>query len=149
MDGQTWTAHFEAPNGEPVLHAYPDPLTGAEPFTIGLGSTGPDIHKDTVWTLDQCLHRFYNDYAVAQAGAAKVIGMPTWAQLSVPRQCVLADAVYNIGVQRLEGFHQMLDAIRRHDWQRASDELLDSAYAKQVKGRAIKNASVLFHGVWP
>lgn len=148
ITGHEWTAKFEAPNGEPVLKAYPDPLTGAEPWTIGLGSTGPDIHKDTVWTRDQCLHRFYNDYAVAQAGAAKVIGMPTWSGLSVPRQCVLSDMVYNIGSHRLEEFHKMLDAIRRHNWQWAHDELLDSAYAKQVKGRAIKNANILLKGAW-
>lgn len=32
------------------LLAYPDPATGGEPFTIGWGSTGPDIKKGTVWT---------------------------------------------------------------------------------------------------
>jgi lysozyme len=25
--------------------AYPDPATGSDPWTIGWGSTGPDIHK--------------------------------------------------------------------------------------------------------
>lgn len=35
MDGTKWTAAFEAPNGEPVLAVYPDPLTGGEPLLKG------------------------------------------------------------------------------------------------------------------
>ncbi len=34
-------------------HAYPDPLTGAEPFTVGYGATGGDIDANTVWTQAQ------------------------------------------------------------------------------------------------
>lgn len=33
--------------------AYPDPGTGAEPWTIGWGSTGPHVKQDTVWTKEQ------------------------------------------------------------------------------------------------
>ena len=149
MDGQTWTANFEAPNGEPVLAVYGDPLTGKEPWTVGLGHTGPDVHEGDIWTRDHCMHAFQNDYAVAQGIAAHVIGLPTWASISDPRQCVLTDMAFNIGQARLYGFHNMLDAIRRHDWQTAHDELLDSAYAKQVKGRAIKNADLILKGIWP
>jgi len=35
------------------LHAYPDPDTGAEPWTIGYGCTGADIGPGLVWTLAQ------------------------------------------------------------------------------------------------
>lgn len=149
MDGHTWTAAFEAPHGDPILAVYPDPLTGGEPWTVGLGHTGPDVKQGDTWTRDRCMHAFSNDYAIAQGIAANVIGLQTWAGLSIPRQCVLTDIAFNIGRSRLEGFHKMLDAIRRHNWQWAHDELLDSAYAKQVKGRAIKNAQVLLTGNWP
>lgn len=149
MDGPKWTANFEAPDGEPILEVYPDPLTGGEPFTCCLGHTGPDVHEGDTWTIAKCMHAFANDYAIAQGVAAHVIGLPTWAGLSEPRQCVLTDMAFNIGQSRLEGFHNMLAAIRRHDWQTAHDQLLDSAYAKQVKGRAIKNAEILQKGAWP
>lgn len=35
------------------LTAYPDPATGAEPWTIGYGSTGPGIVDGTIWTQAQ------------------------------------------------------------------------------------------------
>lgn len=149
MDGHRWTAEFEAPGGKPVLKVYPDPLTGKEPWTVGIGHTGPDVKRGETWTYDRCMATYYSDYAIAQGVAAHVIGVSTWSQLSEPRQCVLTDLAFNIGRSRMEGFHNMLDAIRRKDWHRASEELLDSAYAKQVKGRAIKNAHVLLTGNWP
>lgn len=35
------------------LRSYPDPATGAAPWTIGYGATGPGITQGTVWTQDQ------------------------------------------------------------------------------------------------
>lgn len=150
MDGHEWTARFEAPDGKPVLKVYPDPLSAdGKPFTVGLGHTGPEVHEGDVWTRERCMGAFYNDYAVAEQVAAHVIRTSCWAGLTVPRRAVLADMAFNIGQHRLEGFANMLAAIRKGDWQRAHNELLDSAYAKQVKGRAIKNANVLLTGKWP
>lgn len=149
MDGHEYTAKFEAPNGKPVLKAYPDPLTHGEPWTIGLGHTGPEVKRDSVWTEAQCMHAFYNDYAIAQGNALHVIGAPTWAELNEPRRCVLTDMAFNIGPTRLAGFVKMLVAIRRKDWSEAAAQLLDSAYAIQVKSRAQANAKVLLEGNFP
>jgi len=41
--------------------AYPDPGTGGDPWTIGWGSTGPDIAKGLVWTQAECDARFEQD----------------------------------------------------------------------------------------
>ena len=35
------------------LTAYPDPVSGGDPWTIGYGATGPDIHERLVWTQQQ------------------------------------------------------------------------------------------------
>ncbi len=44
------------------LTAYPDPGSAdGNPWTIGWGSTGPDIKRGTVWTQDQCDERFRAD----------------------------------------------------------------------------------------
>lgn len=44
------------------FEAYPDPGSASgEPWTIGWGSTGPDIHAGTVWTQAQCDARFNRD----------------------------------------------------------------------------------------
>jgi GH24 family phage-related lysozyme (muramidase) len=149
MDGHQYTARFEAVGGNPVLKAYPDPLTGREPWTIGIGHTGPDVHEHTVWTEDQCWHAFYNDYGIAEAAASHVAGVACWSHLNEPRRCVLTDMAFNIGQVRLAGFHKMISAIQNGQWKMAEDELLSSVYASQVKSRARINANVLLTGLWP
>ena len=48
-----------------LIEAYPDPGTGAEPWTIGWGSTRNGLHgfvnRNTVWTQRQCDERFADD----------------------------------------------------------------------------------------
>jgi GH24 family phage-related lysozyme (muramidase) len=149
IDGHAYTAQFEAPGGKPVLKVYPDPLTGKEPWTVGLGHTGPDVHQGDTWTEEHCWTAFYKDYATAQIAATHLMGASVWAGLGVPRQCVMTDLCFNPGPTRLAGFHHMLAAIDDGKWQTAHDELLDSAYAKQVKTRAKINANTLLTGQFP
>lgn len=148
-DGHEYTARFEAPGGKPILNAYPDPLTNGDPVTIGLGHTGPDVKQGEVWDADRCWHAFYSDYAIATGAAIHVIGAETWAKLNEPRRAVLIDLAFNIGAHRLSGFTHMLAAIRAGDWQEAAAQMLDSAYASQVKRRAQTNAKTLLTGEMP
>lgn len=59
-----------------LIEAYPDPGTGAAPWTIGWGATGAGIASGTVWTQQQCddrltadLRRYAADVVDALAGA--------------------------------------------------------------------------------
>lgn len=48
--------------GNGLYKAYPDPGSdNGLPWTIGWGSTGPDIKADTIWTQEQCDQRFDRD----------------------------------------------------------------------------------------
>ena len=54
--------------------AYPDPGTGAEPWTIGWGATGPDIGPTTVWSKSQCDARLEADLALYAAEVSAALG---------------------------------------------------------------------------
>lgn len=43
------------------FEAYPDPGTGADPWTIGWGATGSGISRGTIWTQKQCDTRLERD----------------------------------------------------------------------------------------
>ena len=67
-----------------LVEAYPDPGTGAEPWTIGWGATGLDestgqrIGPGTVWTQEQCDARLSADLArYADEVAEALEGAPT------------------------------------------------------------------------
>lgn len=67
-----------------LVEAYPDPATGAEPWTIGWGATGFDdqtasihgarIGPATVWTQAQCDARFAADLTHYAAEVARTLG---------------------------------------------------------------------------
>jgi GH24 family phage-related lysozyme (muramidase) len=54
--------------------AYPDPGTGGDPWTIGWGSTGPDVVPGLVWTQAQCDERFLKDLDRFVGGVLRAIG---------------------------------------------------------------------------
>lgn len=57
------------------FEAYPDPGSAdGKPWTIGWGSTGPDIGKGTVWTQAQCDARLEKDLAACADEVARAIG---------------------------------------------------------------------------
>ena len=61
------------------FEAYPDPGSAdGTPWTIGWGSTGPDIRKGTVWTQAECDARFDRDIVRYVEDVAKALdGAPT------------------------------------------------------------------------
>jgi lysozyme len=75
------------------LHAYPDPATGAEPWTIGWGSTGPDIGPDTVWTQEQA----DADLAQRLDRINATITQAVRVRLSPQQRAALVSLAYNIG----------------------------------------------------
>ena len=60
----------------------------------------------------------------------------------------LDDMGFNMGVPRLMKFVNMWEAIDKADFQWASEEMLDSRWAKQVKGRATHLSEVMRTGEW-
>jgi lysozyme len=155
-----------------VLKAYPDPdsplglacrarglslqayaavlgwqaISGA-PWTIGYGHTGSDIKEGLIWTLSQAQSQLAADVAAAEAALDRAL--PWWRQLSDVRQDVLANMTFNMGLNRLLGFHQFLAACERGDFQNAGWNMLWNApgqptpWSHQVGRRATRLANQL------
>ena len=133
------------------LEAYPDPLSGAEPWTIGYGHTGPEIREGLSWTPAEAEAALIAD--IARACERLDRHAPWWRELDDVRQDVLANLCFNMGwldgsgAHGLGTFHHALDAIRANDWPAAHDALLASAWARQVGERARRLAAQLLAGV--
>jgi lysozyme len=125
------------------LHAYPDPDTGAEPWTIGYGCTGADVRPGVVWTkakADEALTR-----RIDQVQGQLDHLLPWWRQVNDARQDVLVNMAYNLGVRGLLGFHTFLAAGQAGRHAAAADDLLitdgrPTRWARQVHGRAVRLA---------
>lgn len=86
-----------------LIAAYPDPGTGAAPWTIGWGATGRDhftggmIGPDTVWTQAQCDIRLAQDLDRFAAEVSKAIGKALTTQSQFD---ALVSFHYNTGAIR-------------------------------------------------
>lgn len=75
------------------LKAYPDPKTGADPWTVGWGATGPEIGPDTVWTQDQADSRLVQDVGEREAMVEAAVTHPmTQGQFDA-----FVSIVFNVG----------------------------------------------------
>ena len=112
-----------------LVEAYPDPGTGAAPWTIGWGATGPDIGPATVWTREECDARLEADLQRHAADVREAIG-------DVPTTQAQFDG--------LVSFHYNTGAIRRssltrvHCAGRHGDAVNDFARWNYAGGRVLK-----------
>ena len=111
--------HKKLPDGG--CQAYPDPGTGGKPWTIGYGSTGPDIGPDTVWTLQQAEDRVRSDILFYGEQAFKY--SPSLADATSKRMAAIFDFCYNCGLgnYRISTLKKKVD---EQDWDEAAIEIL-------------------------
>ncbi len=118
-------------------HAYQD--------TEGVWTIGYGLNLQE-WTISQELaERFLFDGIRTAEVDARLL-FPTFDELTDARQEVLVNMAYNLGRSRLGKFVNTRRAIAEADWQWAAEEMLDSKWAKQVKGRALRLAEIMRAG---
>lgn len=74
--------------------------------------------------------------------------LPWYQNLDPVRQGVVINMAFNMGFRSLEGFPLFLRAMAQGNWDVASDEMLDSLWAKQVGDRAVRLATQIRTGEW-
>ncbi len=127
--------------------AYPDPITKGAPWTIGVGHTGPEVHKGLEWDDAQIDAAYEADSAIAEAACQR--NFPWYDGLIEPRKAVVWNMCFQMGIARLRGFTRALGAIRDERWEDAAGQMLDSAWAKnQTPGRARHLAAQMASGEW-
>lgn len=125
-----------------VPHAYLDSLGY---LTIGIGHLVderkggrlPDAIIDALFEHD--LHEHANE----------LFALLPWARdLDPVRQAVLIDMFFNMR-RGLLGFKETLRHFEAGRWDAAADAMLDSKWATQVRGRAVRLAAMVRTGEWP
>ena len=101
--------------------AYPDPGTKKEPWTIGYGTTGPEVKQDTVWTALQAQDALDKELCVKTLGVLKY--SPTLVAEPDRRLAALISFAYNCGL----GNYRISTLKRRvndGDWVGACEEIV-------------------------
>lgn len=138
---------FTLANEDCRLSAYKDTLGN---WTIGVGHTGPEVHKGLIWTQAKADAVFADDYANAERGASRIwLIAPIWDSLGSVRCAALTDMVFQMGQSGVAAFTHMLTAIRNGQWQSAHDAGMASLWARQVPHRASRVMGMILTNEWP
>lgn len=107
--------------------------------TIGIGRNllSPGLSNDEVDYL------LMNDINRVLEEISHIEGFES---LTEPRQRVLAEMCFNMGINKLLGFHNMFKAIANGDMQLAHDEILNSAAARELPKRYARLAEMWLNG---
>lgn len=125
-----------------VLHAYDDHLGYA---TIGYGRL-IDKRKGGGITEQEAQYLLNNDIAKVYDSLNQAL--PFFKSLSEPRQGVLINMAFQLGVAGLLKFKRTLSLIESGDYQGASENMLKSLWAQQTPNRANEMAQQMRDNVW-
>ena len=128
-------------------NAYPDPLTHGDPWTVGIGHCGPEVHEGLVWDDGMIDDAFQLDVAAATQACMDHFD-PWFSALNEPRQAVLISMCFQMGVNRLLGFSNTLAAVRDQHFANAAENMRQSNWAHQTPKRALRMAYQMESGAW-
>lgn len=126
--------------------AYPDPLTGGAPWTIGVGHTGPEVFKGLMWSDELISKTLDDDIAKKTAEVRKAI--PWFDGLNEPRKAVVVGMAFQMGTAGLLAFKRTLAAMRDERWAEAANGMRNSLWARQTPKRAKRLAMQAETGEW-
>lgn len=124
------------------LYAYPD-TEGL--LTIGYGRL-IDKRKGGGISQEEAFYLLQNDMKRIQTELdAK---LPWWRALDEPRQGVLLNMSYQMGVDGLLGFVNTLRLVKDGCYEAAADAMLKSKWSAQTPWRAARLSNQMRQGVW-
>lgn len=108
-------------------------------LTIGVGR---NIDEAGI-SSSEALYLLDNDILRAEAGAYTFLWYP---RLDDARKDAVVSMVFNLGLSGFCKFERLIQALERHDYAKAADEMLNSAWASQVGKRADELAHMMRNG---
>jgi GH24 family phage-related lysozyme (muramidase) len=121
-------------------------VIGNPTIAIGrnVGPTGPGIRESEMFSM------LANDEDEVESEAKAFAWYPG---LNLVRQTVVCCMIFNMGLNKFDGFTNLKAALAAGNWQRAHDEMLSSRWAEQppigVGIRAENLAAIMLSGLAP
>lgn len=109
----------------------------ANKLTIGVGRN----IEDRGITREEAMFLLKNDINICKNELTRSFYF--YKELDVRIQEVLINMCFNIGLPRLLSFKKTLKLIEKGDYEKASIEMLDSKWARQVGDRAIRLSNIV------
>ena len=115
-------------------------------WTIGYGHHDNHIHAGVIWTQAFATNQLLQDVANTEMGMDRSPALSWWQQVNDPRQDVLVNMAFNLGVAKLATFTTFLPLVKSGQYAQAADDMLTTDWAKEVGARAHRLASQMRTG---
>ena len=108
--------------------------------TFGIGHLVRDTDPENGWEVgtaiseSRCVEAFESDI-VGVLSDCEIL-YPDFGDLPEEAQQIIANMMFNLGRPRLSKFKGMKRGVDARDWNSAADEMVDSAWYRQVTNRA-------------
>ena len=112
----------------------------ANKLTVGYGHNIEDLGITELEAKYILYYDIYTAYLIAKDT------IPHWDELGDIRQAAFINMAFNLGI-KIKQFKKMLKYLKRRDFNKAADEMLDSKWAVQVGNRASRLATEVRTGV--
>jgi lysozyme len=116
-----------------VYEACANYATGGAPWTIGIGHTGPEVHRGLTWTdrqVDEALN-----FDIQQCMVGLDCRLPWWTDLDDARQDVLVQLTFQLGLGGVLELRDALRLMRDGDYPAAAEALRTCRWARHPPGR--------------
>lgn len=111
-------------------------------WTIGIGRNLTDRG------ISRIEAEFLLDNDITQSIAEAVAEFPWIEAMSEPRQAVLVEMIFNMGLPKVRGFKNTLKAMQAGEYELAAVGMLSSKWADDVGRRALTLATQMRSGRW-
>ncbi len=101
------------------LTAYPDPATGGDPWTIGVGHTGPDVVPGLTITAEEASDLLLEDLEKTEEAVSRLVTVP----LEQHQFDALVSLIFNIGAGAF-GESTLLHMLNKGQYNEASAQFL-------------------------
>ena len=121
----------QLPDGR--CQAYPDPATKGPPWTIGFGTTGPDVKPGVTWSRAYAEQRC--DAHLIEFALGLIEQSHALVDATPQRFAAILSFAYNCGLRNYR-ISTLRKRVNERDWDSAAREMLkwDKAAGKRMKG---------------
>lgn len=113
-----------------------------KPYTDTVGKTTIGVGRnldDNGISKDEALFLLTNDITRCKNELGEIFS--NFDMFDEDKKTALTDIIFQLGKPRFLGFKKMIQAIKNNNWQKASQELMDSKLCRQVKSRCEDNVA--------
>jgi GH24 family phage-related lysozyme (muramidase) len=153
----SWIEHWEGRRNKTYIDTMGHPTVGvgfnldangAQAAIQALGLDYQQVRAGTQLLTDAQIDTLL-DQTVNQAASAAQTAVTTFNSVPGDKQIVIVDMVFNLGLAGFSKFLQTIKAINAQDWQRASQQMQQSAWFNQVGNRAKADVQLMAGSITP